>query len=600
MSTTQSLAETVDSAYRQAFYANPEHDFDQRWLQIAITRLQAQSGSLFRGVGQEPAAHWPSGQAAAISAVQQVWQNGQGAVLEVGSGHYQLLCPATWKGQVHAVAAFDLGLVEPTALPARLDEAQWAAGWLVLSDLQRDNLQLQQGSQIQAGALEVMAEVLAESTVELAIRAMLARVSRMFDADRVSFGWVSGRNIQLRHVSDMANPKKRQESLERIKAAMAEAADQNSCITAPAHDSISRFIDRAHRTLLSDQSVGAALSVPIRVDEQILAVITLERDQARAFAPSEIELLEAAGVLLGPVINHRRQSEGSLLRLLATRVNRMLGGVFSRTGAIWSAGISGVAVLAFAMHWVHLPYQLVGEAQIQAREIQAISAPFDGYIAQSVIREGDRVHSGDLLVALNVEELELERLRRESEIARLSRARQEAEGSFDRAGIRRADAELAVAQTELDQIQTRLDRAQIRAPYPALVIQGDLTQRIGSAVVGGDPLFSIAPNDSYRVDIQLPENQILDLHPDQMGSLLLAAFPDQTWPVRVLRVAPNTQFQDGQSFFRVEANLLGEVGDLLPGMRGVVRLDVDERPAWQVLGRDLFNWVRQTRWRFWG
>ena len=79
-----------------------------------------------------------------------------------------------------------------------------------------------------------------------------------------------------------------------------------------------------------------------------------------------------------------------------------------------------------------------------------------------------------------------------------------------------------------------------------------------------------------------------------------SAFPDQQWPIEVIRIVPNTQFEDGQAFFRVEAQLSGQTAQLLPGLRGAAKLDIDERPFIEVISRDVVEWVQLKLWAFWG
>ena len=127
-----------------------------------------------------------------------------------------------------------------------------------------------------------------------------------------------------------------------------------------------------------------------------------------------------------------------------------------------------------------------------------------------------------------------------------------------------------------------------------------MSQRVGDAVAAGEALFSVAPADRFRVNIQIRESRISELPEIATGELLLSAFPDQQWPIEVIRIVPNTQFEDGKAFFRVEAQLSGQTAQLLPGLRGVAKLDIDERPFIEVISRDVVEWVQLKLWAFWG
>jgi len=426
-------------------------------------------------------------------------------------------------------------------------------------------------------------------------------MSSMFDADRVSFGFTRGRKVKVDFVSDMAKPKKRREAVSMIEAAMAESFDQNNVIGAPS-DEDQLLITRAHQALMESQGSKAAITVPLRVEEgaRIIGLLTLERDQAKPFDALESELLEAAGIVLGPAVDFRRRAERAIAIIALQRINLFLGGMFSWRGVKWGALAALLTLVVYAGFWYQVPYKVRSDAVLVSEQTQLISAPFEGFIADIGPREGDRVGRGDLLLALNTDELDLELLRIDSEIRRLERQRQEAEGQFDRAQERQLKAEIEVKRIERETIERRLERSVVRAPYPALVTEGDLSQRIGASVAPGDALLSIAPADRFRVELRVDEPRIADVELGQKGELLLASLPDYSWQVQIKRIVPGTQYNDGQSFFLVEADLLGQTDLLLPGMQGVAKLNVEPRSFWTVISQDLLDWLRLRIWSFWG
>ena len=127
-----------------------------------------------------------------------------------------------------------------------------------------------------------------------------------------------------------------------------------------------------------------------------------------------------------------------------------------------------------------------------------------------------------------------------------------------------------------------------------------MSQRIGASVAPGDALLSIAPADRFRVELRVDEPRVADVELGQKGELLLASLPDYSWQVQIKRIVPGTQYNDGQSFFLVEADLLGQTDLLLPGMQGVAKLNVEPRSFWTVITQDLLDWLRIRIWSFWG
>ena len=54
--------------------------------------------------------------------------------------------------------------------------------------------------------------------------------------------------------------------------------------------------------------------------------------------------------------------------------------------------------------------------------------------------------------------------------------------------------------------------ANIASPIARRVITGDLKKQIGAPVKTGDAMFIVAPIDSLRAEISVPEDQIADVH----------------------------------------------------------------------------------------
>ena len=141
-------------------------------------------------------------------------------------------------------------------------------------------------------------------------------------------------------------------------------------------------------------------------------------------------------------------------------------------------------------------------------------------------------------------------------------------------------------------------RTRFVAPFDALVVSGDHNQSIGGAVRRGDVLFELAPLDDWRVVLDVDESQIADVQPDQTGELTTAAMPWQPLRFTVSRVTPIAAVKDGQSVFRVEAHINEVSPRLRPGMRGVARIDADERLTAWIWTRRLLEKARLLLWQY--
>jgi multidrug resistance efflux pump len=229
---------------------------------------------------------------------------------------------------------------------------------------------------------------------------------------------------------------------------------------------------------------------------------------------------------------------------------------------------------------------------------RAVVAPVDGYLEQVNVRPGDAVRAGQVLAQLATDELRTERLKRESELAQYENVAKAALARADRTQLVVNQAKAAEAQAQLTLIDDRLDRSRLRAPFDGVVIKGDLLQQVGAPVQRGEVLLTLAPDQRYRLIVEVDEREVAFVRPGLPGTLALAALPNERLDFTVLRVLPVAVAAEGRNFFEVEAQLVATGAPLRPGLRGVAKIAVGERsPVW-IAGHRIFDWLRITLWSF--
>jgi hypothetical protein len=131
------------------------------------------------------------------------------------------------------------------------------------------------------------------------------------------------------------------------------------------------------------------------------------------------------------------------------------------------------------------------------------------------------------------------------------------------------------------------------------VIEGDLSQRLGTPVSRGEALFKVAPLDDYRVVLLVDERDIRPVNAGQEGALVLASMPDRSLPIRVDRITSVSTAEDGSNVFRVEASLMEPGVGLRPGMEGVGKVDLGQARLGWIWTRELAGWLRIKTWTWW-
>ena len=135
-----------------------------------------------------------------------------------------------------------------------------------------------------------------------------------------------------------------------------------------------------------------------------------------------------------------------------------------------------------------------------------------------------------------------------------------------------------------------------------MVISGDLSQTLGAPVKRGDTLLTLAPADGYRALVEVEDADIDLVRQGQSGSLVLAAQPNKVLAATVTRITPLASLSEGRNVFEVEVRLADATAgvELRPGMRGVARLKVGDRPLAVLWTRDAVAWLRLASWRWIG
>lgn len=245
-------------------------------------------------------------------------------------------------------------------------------------------------------------------------------------------------------------------------------------------------------------------------------------------------------------------------------------------------------------------YNIGADTVIEGAELRSIVVPFDSYLQRANLRAGDSVKQGGLLAELDTRQLRLQRISWISQQATARRQYEDALAKQERSKVQISNAQMERAQAEIELLDYQIALALMRSPFDALIVSGDLNQRIGSLVRQGDVLFELSPRTRFRLAIYVDEFLINDIKVSQTGQLVLAALPDQKFSFTTTRITPLAEVRDGATVYRVEGALDDNTDMLRVGLEGVAQVYVDERLLISVWTRSLIDWMKLQLWRFWG
>jgi biotin carboxyl carrier protein len=438
----------------------------------------------------------------------------------------------------------------------------------------------------QDAVLRCQAAMLARSRLAEGATALAVELAQLLQCRRASIGLLEREQMRIAGSTQASPIDQRRDAAAALVSAMHEALDQGLSVAWPpvvANPPVSL----AQRELAGS---GQACTVPIVAGQRLIGAITLERESP-PFTLSELALCEDIASFAGPVLQLQRAAETPWHARIRDRVRERLAGPRDRQLAWAAAALAVIVLLAVPLPWrVSAPARLEGSVQ------RAVVAATDGFLQQANVRPGDRVQQGQVLAQLSSQDLELERKRRQSELSQHENALRAAEARNDRTQMVISQSRAAEAQALLSLAEGQLERSQLAAPFDGIVIRGDLAQNLGAPVQKGEVLLVLAPSDSFRLIVEVDESDIAAVRPGQHGQLALAARPEEPLRFTTRRIVPVATTADGRNYFEVEATPDQAQANLRPGLSGVAKIEVGEKPlAWLLLHR-FATWLRLAVW----
>jgi multidrug resistance efflux pump len=356
----------------------------------------------------------------------------------------------------------------------------------------------------------------------------------------------------------------------------------------------------AARAVVEVQEVAASpwWALPVLDDGEPVAVLVM-RAEGPELPPDALAVLRASSALAEPLLRRWREADRPLWRHALDSWHAVWRKLREPGHLTWKVGAAALAIAVAVLVLWPVPDRVVANLVIEGRVRQVVTAPFDGFIAEALVRPGARVTRGQLLARLDDRELKLEQEKVRSERDQAAGKLRQAMSERDAPAVALASAEVQQAEAQLALVQAKLARAALVAPMDGLVVTGDWVQQIGGPVETGKEMFEIAATEAYRAVLHVADRDIARVHPGQPGALRLTGLPQHSYPFKVSTVTATASVQDGTNGFRVEAEWTGEASALSPGMQGVGKVTVGESNLLMVWIRPSIDWLRLKLWSWW-
>lgn len=425
-------------------------------------------------------------------------------------------------------------------------------------------------------------------------------MAQLLRCERVSVGFHHQGRVRVAAMSHGGDIQQQQSLVRQLGAAMHEALDQHNLIVHPMPRDSAPGLTLAHAELARSNGRVPICTVPITSRGRLFGAFLLERR-----AGIDLHTLEAAkdaASFIGPLLELKHRLNQPLAGRVADTVappGRRIGPWVLRLPVLVGGG---AALLLLVLALWPTTLRVLAPARVEGAGQRVVAAPVDGFVQSVAVRPGEIVTAGQLLLTLEDRDLALERDKWAAEASQLDKVYREALTQDEAVAIVLARSKYEQAQAQLALVQRQMARARITAPMDGVVLTGDLSQAVGSPVKRGQELMTVAPNGRFRIVAEVDEQDVALLQLGQHAQVMFGALVGHTVALQVSRIAPVASALEQGNVFEVDGLPVSETQQmgLRPGLRGVMRIDIEPRTLGAVWWQRASQWLQRTRWRLLG
>jgi len=211
-----------------------------------------------------------------------------------------------------------------------------------------------------------------------AAHAVVGKLARQLDCDRVSLAFYESKTLKLSALSDTVDIKDRQTVVSKMTAAMSEAIAQGGIVMYPMPSGHSHLLNFSHAELSRLTGHGAICTVPIQVDNKLVGALCIERKQA--FDKQAVDTAKDAALFVGPILEMKRRSDLPWFRrLLQAMVPRRSEGHWLWSNP-WRIGAALLALMLLLAAVWPATFRVVAPAPIAGNGQRIGAAPVHGFV----------------------------------------------------------------------------------------------------------------------------------------------------------------------------------------------------------------------------
>lgn len=440
----------------------------------------------------------------------------------------------------------------------------------------------------------LLASSFEQDNYQQVLNKLVSELTLKFKCDRVAFGEYRDNHCHVLAISNSAEFNENSNLVQRYENVMDEAVEQDTNMIFPDPDS--PLILQAHQDLFDALTTASLCTIPLIHRQKIFGAISLTRKINAPFDDKTINICQQTFSLLTPFLSLKQEEEKSLLQKTGVAIKKsivdFLGFKYVKVKLV---AISLLTIFLLSS-FIKTEFNITSDAALEGKVQRNIAAPIAGFLISSSVKAGDKVAKGDKMATLENTELTLKISKLEGKMQQVRREYRDALASQDMVKVRVVSSQSNQIAAEKELAVERLKQTHLYAPFDGVVIEGDLSKKIGVPLERGVTLFKIAPLAGYRVILKVDERSISYIKQGQTGELTLTSMPNMKLPLTIRSITAIANAEDGDNIFRVEASLDKATTSLRPGMEGIGKINAGRATLLWIWTHDMVDRVKLWYW----
>ncbi|MFV0398904.1 MAG: efflux RND transporter periplasmic adaptor subunit [Bacteroidales bacterium] len=202
-----------------------------------------------------------------------------------------------------------------------------------------------------------------------------------------------------------------------------------------------------------------------------------------------------------------------------------------------------------------------------AKQTAVISTRMMGFVEKMLVKQGDRVREGQLLVVINSDDLKAKKAQADAMVTEAEAAAKNAERDYERFKVLHGqksvsdkelenvelnktsmNAKVEMARQMLNEVKAMMAYTNIRAPFSGVVTQKMIEE--GSTANPGMPLLTVEQSGEMEIRASVPENYIQYIHVGDSVTVDIKSLNKQLKGV-VSELSPSASMTGGQYGIKV-------------------------------------------------